>query len=205
MATESDPKEETLVEPRAGVEPTPAEGGVDLPDDLLQVPAMQGVLSGAPGAFSAIISQFEKDPAAKLIVKNRDPLMRAGVGFYRSLDGQKGVVFNTLHISGDEVKAADQAGQLDAIAPPFAQVNAELAQSGAANPVLNAQVPEGLAMGAGTSGAAPMELESIKPMAASAQKTLASKRANALTPQGPISGASPGSGRLVNAILRPVI
>lgn len=205
---EQDPVEE-IVQPRAGAEPVAAapaaDSGAELPDDLLKIPAMQGVLSGSPGAFSAVLAQFDKDPAAKLISKNKDALMNAGVNFYRSLDGQQGVVFNSLHISGDDVKAADAAGQLQSIAPPFDQVNAEIGKSGAANPVLNAEVPQGVATGGGMPAAGPIELSAPKTMAASAQKSLAAKRANALTPQGPTSGASPGSGRLLNTILRPVI
>lgn len=197
--------DENIVEPRAGVEAKPSEGGIDLPDDLLQLPFMQGVLSGAPGAVSATLAQFDKNPSAKIVIANKEPLMRAGVGFYRSLSGDKGVIFNSLHVSGDDLKSADAAGQLESIAPPIEQVDAEIAKAGGANPVLNAEVPQGMAMGGGTPAAGPIELSAPKTMAASAQKSLATKRANALTPQGPISGASPGSGRLLNTILRPVI
>lgn len=200
-----------VVEPRAGATPAPApeapaeesaapQGGGELPDDLLKVPAMQAITAGQPAAFSAILSQFEKVPEAKLIADNKDALMQAGFGFYRSLDGQKGAVFNQLFVSPDEIKAADQAGQLDQVAPPFDQLNMDVAKMGEANPVLaEGARPEGFRAGAAPVGASPA------PLPASAQKTLASKRANALTPKGPTSGAAPGAGRLLNSILSPVV
>jgi len=200
--------EAPIVEPRQGVTPptAPAEesaapkGAGELPDDLLKIPAVQAITAGQPAAFSAILSQFEKVPEAKIIAKNKDALMQAGFGFYRSLDGQKGAVFNQLFMSPDEIKAADQAGQLDQVAPPFEQLNMDVAKAGMNNPVLTEGArPEGFKAGAAPTGASPA------PMAAGAQKTLASKRANALTPKGPTSGAAPGAGRLLNNILKPVI
>lgn len=192
--------DENIVEPRAGVEAKPAEGGVDLPDDLLQIPAMQAVVAGSPGAFSAVLSQFEKRPEAKIILANKDNLMQAGFGLYRSLDGQTGVVFNQLFLSPDEVKMADQQGQLQIIAPPFDQLNMEVASAGMDNPVLaEGARPEGFAAGAAAPSAGP------PPMAASAQKSVATKRANNLQPGSPTSGPVPGEGRLLNNILKPVI
>lgn len=189
--------DENIVEPKPGVEASvAAEGGVDLPDDLLRIPAMQAVVAGSPGAFSAVLSQFEKRPEAKIIAANSDGLMKAGFGLYRSLDGQTGAVFNQLFVSPDEIKAADAAGQLQTIAPPFDQLNMEVGQSGANNPVMaEGARPEGFAAGA----AGP------PPMAASAQKSVATKRANNLQLGSPTSGPVPGEGRLLNNILKPVI
>jgi hypothetical protein len=202
MANEQDPVEE-VVQPRAGVEPVaaaPAEGGADLPDDLLRIPAMQAVVAGSPGAFSAVLSQFEKRPEAKIISSNKDNLMKAGFGLYRSLDGQKGAVFNQLFVSPEEIQAADQAGQLETIAPAFDQLNMEVAGAGAANPVLaEGARPEGFRAGAAAPAAGP------PPMAASAQKSVATKRANNLQPGSPTSGPVPGEGRLLNTILKPVV
>lgn len=201
--------ENNIVEPRAGVEPVAAasaEGGVDLPEDLLRIPAMQAITAGQPGAFSAVLAQFEKMPEAKIITANKDNLMKAGFGLYRSLDGQSGAVFNQLFVSPDEIKAADAAGQLQTVAPPFEQLNMEIASAGANNPVLaEGARPEGFKTGMAAPSAGPIELAPPKTMAASAQKSLATKRANALTPQGPTSGAAPGAGRLLNTILRPVV
>lgn len=192
--------DENIVEPRPGVQEVAVEGGVDLPDELIQIPAMQAVVAGSPGAFSAVLSQFEKRPEAKIIASNRDNLMKAGFGLYRSLDGQTGVVFNQLFVSPDEVKAADQAGELAAIAPPFDQLNMEVGQAGAANPVLAESArPEGFKAGAAAPATGPA------PMPASAQKSVATKRANNLQLGSPTSGPVPGEGRLLNTILKPVV
>lgn len=190
-----------LVEPKPGVEPVSSSGGVDLPDELLQIPAMQAVMAGQPGAFSAVLSQFEKMPESKVIAANKDKLMQAGFGLYRSLDGQHGAVFNQLFVSPDEIKAADKAGQLAVVAPPFDQLNMEVGKAGAANPVL-AEGERPADFRAGMPAPAPGPVE---PPSASAQQSLATKRANNMQLGSPTSGPVPGEGRLLNTILKPVV
>lgn len=207
--------EPVVVEPRAGVTPPPpsdaapestSAGGADLPDDLLKIPAMQAITAGQPAAFSALLETFQSTPEAKIIAANKDNLMGAGFGLYRSLDGAKGVVFNQLFVSPDDIKAADTAGQLDQIAPPFDELNASVAGSGAANPVLaEGERPTGFATGSGAPAAPPMPSGDLPPMPSSAQKTLASRRATNMQPGAPTTGASPGAGRLLNSILKPVL
>lgn len=204
-----------IVEPRPGaVPPPPADatqaeaptGGVDLPDALINIPAVQAITAGQPGAFSAILTEFEKVPEAKIIAKNKDNLMKAGFGFYRSLDGQKGVVFNQLFVSPDEITAADTAGQLEVIAPPFLELNETVAKAGADNPVLaEGERPTGFKSGTGAPASAPIAAAPIRPLPAGAQKTLASRRATNLQPGAPTSGPAPGEGRLLASILKPVI
>lgn len=197
--------EEIVVEPRAGVtppaeEPEPA-NAPELPDELLNIPAMQAIFAGQPAAFSALITDFEKMPEAKVIASNKDSLMRAGFGMYRSLDGAQGVIFNSLHVAPDEIKAADAAGQLQTLAPPFSELNASVAQSGANNPVLNASVPAGMKAAPANTASAPLS----PPQPASAQKNLAAKRIQNLLPQAPTSGATPGGGELLRSILKPIL
>lgn len=201
--------EEIVVEPRetvAPVEPVVATEEVtetaELPDELLQIPALQGLFAGSPPAFSASLKEFEKRPEAKTISKNKDALMGAGMGFYRSLDGQRGVVFNTLYVSGDDLKKADQSGQLSSVAPEFTQVNDSIAGSGDANPVLNAAPPSGMANSAPPTNA-PGAMPAPQP--ASAQKTIASQRNKNLQVGAPTTGPDPGAGRLLNSILKPVL
>lgn len=206
--------EPVIVEPRAGVVPPPpdaapaptAEGGADLPDDLLKIPAIQAITAGQPAAFSALLESFQNTPEAKIIATNKDKMMEAGFGLYRSLDGAKGVVFNQLFVSPDDIKAADAAGQLDQIAPPFDELNASVAGSGAANPVLaEGERPTGFATGSGAPAAVPMPSGEMPPMPSGAQKTLANKRSANMQPGAPTTGASPGAGRLLNSILKPVL
>ena len=203
-----------VVEPRAGVsapvEPTteqPASDGATLPDELLQIPAMQAVFAGSPPAVSAPIEEFSKRPEAQLITKNKDGLMRAGLAMYRSLGGDIGVIFNQLRLSGAQVKAADQAGRLQEIAPPFDAVNQQVGSAGESNPVLSAQPPTGLA---GSPVPEPPQSGSpvrspVPPQPASSQRTTNSARLRNLTMGGPSTGPKPGAGRILNSILKPAI
>lgn len=214
MATESPP---VVVEPRtpaatpaveSGTEAPAAESGTgagSLPDEILQIPAMQAVFAGQPAAVSAPLEAFSKRPEAKLIADNRDALMRAGMGLYRSLGGDLGVIFNQLRLNGEQLKQADQAGKLLEIAPPFDAVNQSVASSGENNPVMNAQVPGGAA------GAvpAPSQFDSAvrgpAPLPAGAQKSLTNARIKNQMLGKPSEGPKPGAGRLLNNILKPVL
>lgn len=207
--------DELVVEPRPGVAPVtetveetvteaPA-AATELSDDLLRIPAFQALIAGAPAAVSANLAALEKKPEAKIIAQSKDSLMGAGIGLYRSLDGANGVFFNQLFVSPDEIKAADQAGTLMELAPPFDQVNAEVAKSGGANPVLTAgERPQGFKT-APTPSPGPMAPPPVAPPSASAQKTAANQRMKNLQPGAPTSGPVPGEGRLLNTILRPVL
>lgn len=197
----------TLPDAQSPAPEAPA-GGADLPDDVLKVPAMQAIMAGQPGAFSAVLETFDSTPEAKNLVKHKDALMEAGFGLYRSLDGSKGAVFNQLFVSPQQIQEADQAGQLESIAPPFDELNAAVASSGAANPVLaEGERPTGFATGSGAAGGAQPALPTAMPAppSSSVQRTLASKRAANLAPGAPASGPKPGSGRILNSILKPVV
>lgn len=192
---------ETLIEPKAQApEPQTASPSTDLPDELLQLPAVQGLFSGAPPAFSTPITAFEKRPEAKLIADNKDALQRAGVGLYRSLAGDLGVLFNQLYISGNDVAQADKEGRLLEVAPPFDQVSQSISQSGEDNPVLNAAVPNGAkTAGVPTPGPTPA------PAPASVQNKLTTARLKNIPQGAPTSGPAPGAGRILNSIMKPVV
>lgn len=195
---------ENLVEPKSAPAETPtptAQGGVDLPDELLQLPAVQGLFSGAPPAFSTPIATFEKRPEAKLIADNKDALQRAGVGLYRSLAGDLGVLFNQLYIAGNDIAQADKEGRLLEVAPPFDQVSQSISQSGENNPVLNAA---GVPNGAKTAGV-PTPGPTPEPAPASTQNKLLTARLKNIPQGAPTSGPAPGAGRILNNILKPVV
>jgi len=193
----------------AAPEATAKSDTTGLSDELLKIPAIQAVFAGSPPAVSAPIAEFAKVPEAKLIVKHKDQLLAAGMGFYKSLAGDTGVLFNQLHVHGDDLKAADQAGQLAQIAPSFDQINMAVAKSGANHPVLNAKVPTGAK--APTPQAAPQINSPMAPQAApkapaaAAQRKLMTARVTNMQPGAPTSGPSPGAGRILNSILKPVI
>lgn len=193
------------VEPTADA-PTPTDdattkGKSGLSSELLQLPAFQALFSGQPPALSAPIADFEKRPETKLVVKNKAGLLKAGIGFYRSLGGDLGVIFNQMFVSGEEIKAADTAGTLLELAPPFDTVSQSVAQSGANNPVLNAQTPSGPR---GAPVPTPPQSGGKSPSAASQRKVTAARVTN-IQPGPPTSGPAPGQGRLLASILKPVI
>lgn len=182
-----------------------------LPPTLLKIPAMQALVAGTPPAVSAPIKEFGKREEAKKIVENKDALTQAGFGFYRSLSGQIGVIFNQLHIHPEDILAADKVGRLTEIAPSFDAVNDEVAKSGAKNPVLlRTEVPNAPANA--TAKAPPQLGATLAPGAApvpqapaAVQRRLASARLQAMNPGAPTSGPAPGAGRLLNQILKPVV
>lgn len=186
--------------------PAPAEDqGAQLPDEVVQIPAMQALLAGQPAALSASIEEMGQRPEAKAIIANKDPLMQAGIGLYRSLDGATAVMFNQFHIHGEEIKQADEQGQLLEVAPPFDMVNDQVAKSGEGNPVLSAEGPQGgfkeaPAPTTPQAGSTPP----VEPAMAKAKPSAAARAKNA-TPGSPTSGPKPGQGRLLNQILKPVI
>jgi len=188
--------------PAPAVEPTGGQEG-GLPDEVLQIPAFQGLMTGQPPALSAAIQDFNKRPEGQLIAQNKDTLMQAGIGFYRALDGKTGVIFNHLYLKPEDLQAADKAGQLASIAPPFDDVNQAVLASGMDNPVLNAGPVPG-----GPAEVAPSPPQSGSPippsggLPAPAQSRLTTARLKNLQPGSPSSGARPGAGRLLTSILK---
>lgn len=203
MAIEVEPKQSapTAAEviPKSGAKAPKAKSGA-ISDELLQIPAMQALFAGQPPAVSTSIREFSKRPEAKIIEDNKDAIQRAGVGFYRSLAGDLGVLFNQLHIAGQDLIEADKAGRLMEIAPPFDEVNQAVSMSGEGNPVLSAQVPGG-AKTANVPAPAPIPT----PAPASVQNKLTTARLKNISPGAPTSGPQPGAGRILNTLLKPAV
>jgi hypothetical protein len=199
-----------VVEPKStppSVTPTepstqPPESKSGASDELLQIPAIQAVFAGAPPAVSTSLKDFGNRPEAKLIGDNRDELQSMGIGFYRSLGGDLGVLFNQLRLSGQDLVNADKEGRLQEIAPPFDTINSEVATSGDKHPSLSASAPTGGATAAPTPPA-PMPTPNTQP--ASVQNKQATARLKNVQPGAPTSGPVPGAGRIMNAILKPVV
>jgi len=186
---------------QAPEQPQEAPPSGTLPDDLLQIPAMQGLIAGAPPAVSAPIKEFATKKEAKLIIDNQDLLQRAGMGFYRSLSGELGVIFNGLRIQPDVLTQADKAGKLLDVAPPFDKVNEQLSKAGIKHPSLTATAPTGAPSAPPPAPNMPV----VAPPAPAQQSKLMNSRLKNLAPTAPTSGAAPGQGRLLNNILKPVI
>jgi hypothetical protein len=186
--------------------PPEAPAEASLPDEVLQIPAMQALMAGNPPALSANLQDFAKRPEASAIMGNKDALMAAGMGTYRSLSGDLGVLFNRFYVSPEEITAADKNGQLASIAIPFDVVNQQVAGSGDKNPVLEKkEAPEGFRT---APAATPPQSQSVVTSPGpSSEAELNAQRARLKNSAvgGPTSGARPAAGRLLNSILKPVL
>lgn len=197
------------VAPVAPTESTPAEAGAGgLPPELMQIPAIQAVLVGSPPAMSMTLKGSEDREEVKLLTENKDTLIGLGFGFYRSLDGKTGVMFNGMRIHAEDLKAADKAGKLRTVAPDFDILNHEVAKAGpAGHPVLSAKPMTGFAAPTAASPpqAASGSLPLMPPPSAAVQRKLAQQRVMNLQPGAPTSGPVPGAGRLLNQVLKQAV
>ncbi len=169
--------------------PAASESTAAIPDEVLEIPTMFGLLNGAPPAVWAETGR--KDPEIQTVVKNVKPLEESGLGFYKSKDNKVTVMYNSAFIDQSELVKADDAGTLTQLVPSYDSVrkNAESAISG--------QVP-------GALPGVPAQAAGSTPSSAT-QKSLATKRANNLQVGAPTSGPVPGSGRILSNILKPTI
>jgi len=195
--------------PEQAAPATPEEAAQGLPEELLAIPAFQGLLAGAPAALSMKIKGSDNREEIELLSKNKEAVTSAGMGFYKSLSGEIGVIFNALKISPEDLVAADKAGKLLTLAPDFDKVNHEVSKSGEKNPVLNASEPVGQ-YAASTAAETPPQSASgnlplVPPAPASVAKKLAAQRVMNLKPGPPSSGSHPGAGRILNAVTKPVV
>lgn len=179
-----------------------------LPEALIRIPAIQGMLAGAPPATSMPLKGAENHPEVKTIAQNKEPLIQAGFGFYKSLSGDLGVMFNSMFVHPDDIQAADQQGKLPILAPDFFKVNHAIATSGAEHPAFKIgsrptapAVAQAVAPPQALSGQLPL----VPPASAAVGRKLAAQRILNLQPGAPTSGPSPGAGRLVNQVMKPVV
>ena len=172
----------------------PASDTASLPEDVLAIPAMHGLLHGAPPAIYSPNTR-RKDPELAIIAKNADPLLNAGFGFYKSKDGKFSVLFNTAYITEDQLKEADKAGNLTQVAAPFDQVknSYDAAISG----------PQGAPGAPAPVAAGPQA--SAAPISAGAQDKITTARLKNLPYGSPTSGPAPGAGRVLNNILKNTV
>ena len=191
--------------PEAAPDAAPtAEGSASsLPDEILQIPAMSALLQGSPAALSMPLEGAEKRPEVAAIIKNKDAIFAAGFNTYRSLSGDVGVLFNQMFMSPEEIMAADKAGQLQQVAPPFDAVNEAVASAPLdAHP--SQMPPRHTAQAAQAPVPTPPSFSSQSMPAAGQEKILKARLKN-MQPGPPSSGASPGAGRLLNSITKPVL
>lgn len=170
-------------------EPPGEEISLELPPEVLEIPAMHGLLHGAPPAVYAEVA--DKSPEVQTVTKNKDALVEAGFGFYRSKDNTLTVLYNGVYVTPDTLRKADEAGTLTEVAVPFAQLRSDYE-----NAVSGNTMPGQSAVSSGTAG---------NPPSARSQSKLTTARIKNLQPGSPTSGPSPGAGRVINNILTPAI
>lgn len=159
-----------------------------IPDDVLALPIMKGLLEGAPPAVWAPIGT--KGPEVSVVLKNAPALNKAGFGFYRDDKGGLDVFYNTRFISPELVKKAAEKGKLKDVASPLEEVSAQI--NGATG------APSGVV----EPGASAATVASATGMPDTPVNTA---RLNNLAPGSPTSGPQPGSGRVLNSLLKPTI
>lgn len=171
-----------------------------LPDNLLQHPAMQALMAGSPPAASTDLQTAAESPLGQLVAQNVKPLKQAGFGFYRSQDGQLGVMFNQLKINPEEIVQADQAGNLLEVAPPIEQVEQAVLADPSANPVLSGNDPSGAAM-----PPAPNPSLEAQVMGGGGGAPATGPTPTQAQLGSPTSGPKPGAGRVTNTLLKQVV
>lgn len=187
------PAEETSAAVPAASEP--ASDSASLPQDVLAIPAMHGLLHGAPPAiYSPNVRR--NDPDLVVIAKNADPLVNAGFGFYKSKDKKYSVLYNTAYISEDQLKKADEDGNLTQVAAPFDQVKNAYASAIGGSP---GAAPAEVAV----AGVAPQPM--AEPISSGTQQKITTARLKNLAYGSPTSGPAPGAGRVLNNILKNTV
>lgn len=174
-----------------------------IPDELLKIPAMAALLAGKPGALSWRVKDVKNDSeVAKLISSNKSALQESGIGFYKSLSGSLGVMFNALALHPTEIKQADKAGKLLEIAPPFETVNHAMSKAGPGDEALTSP---GLTTAAGAPPVNPPQSAQapMPPPASAIKKTFDARLKNMQGPPSSTSGPLAGQGNLLKSILRP--
>lgn len=160
-----------------------------IPDDVLALPIMAGLLQGAPPAVWAPIGT--KGPEVSVVLKNAPALNKAGFGFYRDDKGGLDVFYNTRFISPELVKKAAEKGKLKDVASPLEEVSSQI----------NGSV--GAPAGVVEPGAVPAA--SVAAATGMPDTPLNTARLNNVQPGSPTSGPQPGAGRILNNISKPTI
>ncbi len=199
-----------------------------LPDEIMSIEPIQAIFAGRPPAVSVELQRFAKMPEAKVIFKNKELLLEAGLGAYRALSGNLGVFFNQLRIKPAEIEQADREGRLLKIAPPWETVREIIRKANPReryellNPLPYPGEPGGPPLPTETGGQGPAPSPASAPPTAPptpapapstaappptavprapAKLQLARQQAGQAVTAGPTKGPRPGSGRLLNLLL----
>lgn len=176
--------ENVILPANSEVAPTEDNDTSGIPEAVLELPIFQGLLTGAPAAVYT--PSGTKTPETETIVKYGKELNQAGFGFFRDSKNKLDVFYNTSFLSPEFIKTAADKNKIPEVASPLSEVNA--AVSAAVGPPAGEVAPMG--------GSTEMNLPNTPVNTA---------RINNLQPGSPTSGPQPGSGRILNSLLKPTI
>lgn len=166
-----------------------ADDSTELPDEVLKIPLIGGLLEGKPAAIYDLANS--KIPPIEAITRNAKLLTETGINFYKSKDGALSVMFNSQFISQKELEKADKDGKLTEIAEPLASVMA----------AYDSVLSESAAPAGSAPSASPAPQSPNTPI----NKRLTTARLQNLEPGSPTSGPAPGGGRIINEVLRRAV
>ena len=162
-----------------------------LPPEVLELPAMYGLLHGAPPAIYAPVDA--QAPEFEVVAQYAPQLVEAGFGFYTSQDKKLGVVFNSTYVTEEQIREADKAGKLTEVAVPYETVRDQYGSAISGELLPAAPPPVAPTVAAGS------------PPSARSQSKITTARVKNLSPGAPTSGPRPGAGRILNNIIKPVV
>lgn len=190
----------------------------DLPSTVAAIPAIKGLEVGAPPAFRVPPGEFY--PSLEPLVDNIDKVLEAGLDIMELPNGDS-VVFNPAMIDKEEIALAAQTGKLEQMIPDYGSISGESPSTNESEinrltkklekmpgKLARLQKEEepvsGVPPGAPLGSAPPPPL-SIPPPPPSTTSSIQRQRLQGLVPGGPTSGPVPGSGRILNSLLRPTV
>jgi hypothetical protein len=182
---------------------------------VANIPAVQMIAVGSPPAVR--VSPGEYYPEIDPLVDNLDKVIESGLDVYRTQKDSL-VMFNPLFISGDELAYLDQAGKLESVVPDYGtmtgSVPKELTDEEVAKYVDRSDAVQGKLQGLRDMEPEPEPVEqpvgtpTPVPAPSPGQINAVMQDQNqAIQAFGgpPTTGARPGGGRLLNALLKPPV
>lgn len=158
-----------------------------IPEEVLALPIMAGLLNGAPPAVYTPVGS--KSEEISIVLKHGKELNAAGFGFFRDEKNKLDVFYNSKFLDPKLIEAAAKKNKIPEVASDLATVTAQL---------------NGAAGEAG--GVTPTPSAGGMPSGAVLPDTpVNTARLGNLQPGAPTSGPMPGSGRILNSIVKPVI
>ena len=190
--------QDIVAEPQAT--PASSEPTTQIPEEVLQIPAVYGLLNGAPPAV--YVERTRKDPEIQTVVKHQKELVDSGFGFYQTKNGKYTVFYNGAYVSPDELKKEDEAGTLTETVAYYDDVKQSFDSAVNGTPAGGTETLPGEPV---ATAAPPAATPGGSPPSSRVQNTLATARVNNLNPGSPTSGPVPGRGRILNNVLKSAI